>query len=118
MVTKPVSSPSGSSSANAGRSLNIGTRDIDSAPPATTTSAIPDFTCAAPAASASRPEVHIRDTMPPGMASGQPACMTASRGRSAACSPCTVLTPAITSCTAPASTPRAVSSVSSPAKSS
>jgi hypothetical protein len=118
MVTNPVSSPSDSSSANAGLSLNIGTRDIDSAPPATTRSAMPDLTWAAPDARASRPDVHIRDTMPPGTVSGQPAAMTAIRGRSAACSPCTVLTPAITSCTASAGTPRAVSSVSSPANSS
>jgi hypothetical protein len=55
------------------------TRDIDSTPPATTTSATPSATFAAADSTASRPEQHNRPTTPAGTSSGQSAYNTAAR---------------------------------------
>ncbi len=83
----------------AGRSASIGTRDIDSTPPATMRSAYPATTRAAAVSIASSPEQHSRDTTPPGTRSGQPAHSAAARARSPPCSPITVLIPTTMSST-------------------
>ena len=55
-----------SGSANSGPpSEKIGTRDIDSTPPATATSSMPASILAAAVAIASTPEQHRRETVPP-----------------------------------------------------
>ena len=58
--TKRVCQATAGSEAQAAPSAPIGTRDIDSTPPATTASLWPDITCAAALLTASRPEAQKR----------------------------------------------------------
>src|SRR3954463_15632035 len=83
----------------------IGTRLIDSTPPATTTSACPLTTAAAAKATACCEEPHCRSMVVPGTDSGQPAASAASRPTLPACSPTWLTQPQKTSSTTAGSRP-------------
>src|SRR5699024_1175158 len=83
----------------------IGTRVMDSTPPATTTSWYPDSTTATAKLSACCDEPHWRSIVTPLTVSGQPADSAAVRAMSPACSPPCVTQPQITSSTTDGSTP-------------
>ena len=80
-------------------SLPMGQRLIDSTPPATTMSSMPDMILAAARLTASRPEAQKRDRVTPATVSDQPASSTAVRAMSAPCSPTGVTQPSTTSST-------------------
>ena len=65
----------------------IGTRDIDSTPPATTTSYCPAISPAAAKCTDCWEDPHCRSMVTPGTDSGQPAASTALRAMSKVCSP-------------------------------
>src|SRR3954469_24359525 len=90
----------------------IGTRLIDSTPPATTTSAWPLITVAAAKATACWEEPHCRSIVVPGTDSGQPAASAASRPTLPACSPTWLTQPQKTSSTTPGSRPARCTSAS------
>ena len=62
-----------------GFSITSGARDIDSTPPASTSSASPTRICARGLTIASRPEAHRRLTVAPGTSTGSPAMSDAIR---------------------------------------
>src|SRR3954453_14626952 len=84
---------------------SIGTRDIDSTPPATTTSAYPATTDAAANCTACWLEPHCRSTVTPTTSSGHPAAMTALRPTFTDCSPTCDTQPHTTSSMSEGSTP-------------
>src|SRR5689334_14199076 len=83
----------------------IGTRDMDSTPPATTTSYWPAISPAAAKCTDCWLEPHCRSTVTPGTDSGQPAVSTAVRAMSRACSPACMTQPQMTSSTISGSIP-------------
>src|SRR5918993_1403474 len=83
----------------------MGTRLIDSTPPATTTSYCPAITPAAAKCTDCCDEPHCRSTVTPVTDSGQPAVRTAVRAMSNVCSPTWPTQPQMTSSTTPGSTP-------------
>src|SRR5499427_8504834 len=83
----------------------IGTRLIDSTPPATTTSYWPLIRPAAAKCTDCCDEPHCRSTVTPGTLSGQPAASTALRAMSNVCSPNWLTQPQITSSTRAGSVP-------------
>src|SRR3954463_10279178 len=83
----------------------IGTRLIDSTPPATTTSAWPLITVAAAKATACWEEPHCRSIVVPGTVSGQPAASGALRPMLKVCSPTWLTQPQNTSSTIAGSMP-------------
>src|SRR5215468_3676182 len=83
----------------------IGTRLIDSTPPATTTSYWPLVRPAAAKCTDCCDEPHCRSTVTPGTLSGQPAASTALRAMSNVCSPNWLTQPQITSSTTAGSMP-------------
>jgi hypothetical protein len=83
----------------------IGTRLIDSTPPATTTSYWPLTRPAAAKCTDCWLDPHWRSTVTPGTLSGQPAASTALRAMSKVCSPNWLTQPQITSSTAAGSMP-------------
>ncbi|SHT90711.1 Uncharacterised protein [Mycobacteroides abscessus subsp. abscessus] len=85
------------SDAHAPPSLPIGTRDIDSTPPASTRSSQPERTFCAPMLMASRPEAQKRLSWTPPVVSGRPAASTAVRAISPPWSPTGDTTPSTTS---------------------
>ena len=97
----------------------IGTPDIISTPPATTTSACPDITAAAPVEMACCDDPHCRSMVKPGTDSGQPAASTAMRPMLPDCWPMLITLPQCTSSTSSGSSAaRATSSLSTSADSS
>ena len=66
MCTKPVARAISGSANQAPSSENIATRDIDSTPPATTSSEVPVAICPAAVATASSPDVQKRLIVCPG----------------------------------------------------
>ena len=98
----------------------IGTRDMLSTPPATTSSAEPDATARAAKFTACRPEPQKRLSVMPVTSMGQPAASTALRAMLAPCSPACETQPAITSSTCLGRIPgwRAASAASACARSS
>src|SRR5690606_27177562 len=97
---------------------DLETPRLVAAPPATTTPSLPLLTCAAAPEIASRPEVHIRETVPAEIPSGHPADARAIRPTSPACSPATVLTPSTRSSTTSGVRPRSTRALRSPPTSS
>ncbi len=96
----------------------IGTRDIDSTPPATTRSSNPDATFAAAMFTDSRPDAQNRLSCTPAVRCAHPAASTAVRAMSAPCSPTGDTTPNTTSSTAAVSSSlRSASDFSTPAAS-
>src|SRR5918998_953486 len=91
----------------------MGTRLIDSTPPATTTSAWPLITVAAAKATACWEEPHCRSIVVPGTDSGQPAASTALRPMLKVCSPTWLTQPQKTSSTTAGSRPDRSASASS-----
>ena len=83
----------------------MGTRVIDSTPPATTRSACPDTTAAAATCTACWLDPHCRSTVVAGTVSGQPAASTALRPTFHACSPTWETQPQTTSSTSAGSKP-------------
>ena len=83
----------------------MGTRLIDSTPPATTTSYWPEITPAAAKCTDCWEEPHCRSTLTPGTDSGQPAASTAFRAMSKVCSPTWLTQPQMTSSTRAGSMP-------------
>ncbi len=83
----------------------IGTRVIDSTPPATTRSAWPALTAAAAKCRACWLEPHWRSRVVPGTDSGQPAARTALRAMFQDCSPTCDTQPQMTSSTRAGSNP-------------
>src|SRR5580704_1123576 len=83
----------------------IGTRLIDSTPPATTTSYWPLTRPAAAKCTDCWLDPHCRSTVTPGTLSGQPAASTALRAMSNVCSPNWLTQPQITSSTTAGSVP-------------
>lgn len=83
----------------------MGTRLIDSTPPATTTSYWPAMRPAAAKCTDCCDEPHWRSTDTPGMEYGQPAAMTALRAMSIDCSPTCMTQPQMTSSMTDGSTP-------------
>src|SRR5688572_6974272 len=83
----------------------MGTRLIDSTPPATTTSAWPLMTVAAAKATACWEEPHWRSMVVPGTVSGQPAARGALRPMLKVCSPTWLTQPQKTSSTTAGSRP-------------
>src|SRR3712207_7861035 len=83
----------------------MGTRLIDSTPPATTTSAWPLTTGAAAKATACWEDPHWRSIVVPGTDSGQPAARTALRPMLNVCSPTWLTQPQNTSSTTAGSMP-------------
>src|SRR3954468_9209162 len=77
----------------------IGTRDIDSTPPAKTRSSQPEATFCAAMLTASRPEAQKRLTCTPATVSGRPALMAAVLAMSAPWSPTGDTQPSTTSST-------------------
>ena len=75
----------------------MGTRDIDSTPPARIRSSQPERMRAPAWLTASRPEPQKRFSCTPATSSGQPAAMTAVRARSMPWSPTGETTPVMTS---------------------
>ncbi len=104
--TKEVSYAVSGSIAQAPPSVPIGTRDIDSTPPANTRSSQPDATFWAAMLTASRPDAQKRLSCTPATVSGRPALIAAVLAMSAPWSPTGVTQPSTTSST------RAGSSVS------
>src|SRR3954466_10016299 len=91
----------------------IGTRDMDSTPPATTTSYWPATSPAAAKCTECWLEPHCRSTVTPVISSGQPAASTAVRPMSMVCSPTWETQPQTTSSTTAGSMPeRSASEVS------
>src|SRR4051794_37634366 len=83
----------------------MGTRLIDSTPPATTTSYWPAIRPAAAKCTDCCEEPHCRSTVTPVTVSGQPAVGAAVRAMSKVCSPTWLTQPQITSSTSAGSTP-------------
>jgi hypothetical protein len=106
------------SQAQAPRSEPIGTRDMDSMPPATTRSSQPERTFCAARLTASRPEAQKRLSWKPGTFQSQPAASAAVLAMHEPCSPEGVTQPITTSSTSPVSKSwRRCSSCSTPASS-
>ncbi|PSK45521.1 hypothetical protein B0E38_07345 [Streptomyces sp. 111WW2] len=103
--TKPVSWLVRGSSAQAPPSLPIGTRDMDSTPPARTRSSHPERTFMAAMLTASRPEAQKRFSCTPATVSGNPAAIAAMRAMSEPWSPTGPTTPSTMSSTAAGSRP-------------
>src|ERR1700710_353311 len=97
--------PSGIPAEPSARAAPIGTRLIDSTPPATTTSAWPLITVAAAKATACWEEPHWRSMVVPGTDSGQPAASGALRPMLKVCSPTWLTQPQKTSSTTAGSMP-------------
>src|SRR5215218_2330602 len=97
--------PSGFPAVPSPRAAPIGTRLIDSTPPATTTSAWPLITVAAAKATACCDEPHWRSIVVPGTLSGQPAASGALRPMLKVCSPTWLTQPQKTSSTTAGSMP-------------
>ena len=85
--------------------LPIGTRLIDSTPPATTTSYCPAMSPAAAKCTACWLDPHCRSTVTPVTVSGQPAASSAVRAMSSVCSPTCDTQPQTTSSTTVGSIP-------------
>src|SRR3954454_15365116 len=83
----------------------IGTRDIDSTPPATTTSYCPATSPAAAKCTDCWLDPHCRSSVTPVTVSGQPAASTPLRAMSKVCSPTWDTQPQTTSSTTPGSIP-------------
>src|SRR6266545_8077582 len=83
----------------------IGTRVIDSTPPATARSACPAMTAAAAKCTACWLDPHCRSSVVPGTDSGQPAASAALRPTFQDCSPTCDTTPQTTSLTSAGSSP-------------
>lgn len=83
----------------------MGTRDIDSTPPARTRSSQPERTLAAARLTASRPEAQKRFSCTPATVSGNPAAIAAIRAMSEPWSPTGPTTPSTMSSTAAGSRP-------------
>ena len=75
----------------------MGTRLIDSTPPATTTSMAPASTAWAAKCTACWADPHWRSTVVPGTVSAKPAASAALRAMFMACSPTVIVQPMITS---------------------
>ncbi len=104
--------------AQAPRSEPIGTRDMDSMPPATTRSSQPERTFCAARFTASRPEAQKRFNCTPGTFQSQPATSAAVLAMHEPCSPEAVTQPITTSSTSAVSRSwRRCSSFSTPASS-
>src|SRR5215212_11319604 len=97
--------PSGLPADPSPRAAPMGTRLIDSTPPATTTSACPLITVAAAKATACWEDPHWRSIVVPGTLSGQPAASDALRPMLNVCSPTWLTQPQNTSSTTAGSTP-------------
>ncbi len=97
--TNPMARLVSGSIAQAPPSDPIGTRDIDSTPPATTRSSYPERTLHAARLTASRPDAQNRFTCTPAARRSQPAASTAVRAMSPPCSPTGVTQPSTTSST-------------------
>ena len=93
----------GLAKAREGFSMTHGARDIDSTPPATTTSASPARTIWEASMIADIPEAHRRLTVRPGTESGYPASSQAIRATLRFSSPAPLALPRITSSTTPGS---------------
>ncbi|CAM5519675.1 hypothetical protein SCALM49S_04072 [Streptomyces californicus] len=102
---KPVSKLVIGSIAQAPPSEPIGTRDIDSTPPARTRSSQPERTLAAARLTASSPEAQKRFSWTPATESGRPAAMAAIRAMSEPWSPSGLTTPRTMSSMAAGSRP-------------
>ena len=100
-----VTSPRGN--ASLALAITSGARDIDSTPPAITSSASPAAMARAPAITASRPEPHSRLTVAPGTPTGSPASSRLMRATLRLSSPAWLAQPKITSSIAAGSTPGA-----------
>ena len=83
----------------------MGTRDIDSTPPASTRSSKPERTFCAARFTASRPLAQNRLTWTPATVSGRPAASAAVRAMTAPCSPTGETTPSTMSSTCAGSSP-------------
>ena len=103
--TKPGSKLVIGSANQAPPSEPIGTRDIDSTPPASTRSSQPERTFAAARLTASRPEAQKRFSCTPATVSGRPAAMAAMRAMSEPWSPIGPTTPSTMSSMAAGSRP-------------
>ena len=103
--TKPVSQLVIGSANQAPPSEAIGTRDMDSTPPARTRSSQPERTLAAAMLTASRPEAQKRFSWTPATVSGSPAAMAAIRAMSEPWSPTGPTTPSTMSSMAAGSRP-------------
>ena len=95
----------GPSSSRSRRLVFIGMRLIISTPPATTTSIAPDATAWAANSTDCWKDPHFRSRVTPGTEYGHPAARTAWRAILPDCSPTCCTHPAMTSSTAPGSTP-------------
>ena len=95
----------GLANAVVGFSITQGARDIDSTPPATTTSAIPERTIAVAMPIADMPEAQRRFTVMPGTVSGKPASSQAMRATLRFSSPAPLALPRMTSSTTDGSMP-------------
>ena len=76
-----------------GFSITSGARDIDSTPPASTSSASPRRIWRAPWTTASRPDAHSRLTVTPGTSTGSPASSSAMRATLRLSSPAWLVAP-------------------------
>ena len=86
------------------RSSGVCTSEMDSTPPATTTSMRSTMTCLAAVAIAIRPEAHWRSMVMPDTPTGRPARSAAVRPM-VCCCPCGIAVPMMQSSIAPGSTP-------------
>src|SRR3954454_17430957 len=103
--TNPVACAVSGSMGQAPPSDPMGTRDMDSTPPARTRSSKPDRTFCAARLTASRPLAQNRLTCTPATVSGNPAISAAVRAITAPCSPTGETTPSTMSSTSAGSRP-------------